>query len=517
MNSLYSQVNDNTPVLVGCSQYLDTKGPDGLNYLDILRVACEKAIKDCNARISLNEHLDTISVIRFVGDTPNRNSATTALWGYSNMPRSLGNSLGVTVPQEIYTTTGGNSPQLVLNEICNRIKDGHVNCALLTGGEALDTLTSRIKSGLDLNWGDDPGGEPESIGSNSDLGSKFEQKHGIFDPSSVYPLFANSIRSSEGKSSKEHREDIGNLFSRFSEIASQNKYAWFKIHRSSNEIVEETPNNRMVGFPYTKYMNSIMRVNQSAALVITSAKKARELGIPESKWIFMHGGGCLNDIWNVTDRLNLHSSPAIKKCSQAIFNAANCTQADISFFDLYSCFPSAVQIAKKEIGIPDEDNRDLTVTGGLPYYGGPGSAYVVNSIASMVSKLRENPGKLGMVTANGWFLTKHGAGVFSSNPFLGEWNQVIDSSHLQKEIENSDHPEFIEEANGKGLIETYTVVNSREGPTKAIIIGLLEDGKRFVANTEKDENLLNKMMQNEMLNTKGTVRFENSRNIFQPD
>ena len=204
MNSLYSQVNDNTPVLVGCSQYLDTKGPDGLNYLDILKVACEKAIKDCKARISLNEHLDTISVIRFVGDTPNRNSATTALWGYSNMPRSLGNSLGVTVPQEIYTTTGGNSPQLVLNEICNRIKDGHVNCALLTGGEALDTLTSRIKLGLDLNWGDDPGGEPESIGSNSDLGSKFEQKHGIFDPSSVYPLFANSIRSSEGKSSKEH-------------------------------------------------------------------------------------------------------------------------------------------------------------------------------------------------------------------------------------------------------------------------------------------------------------------------
>jgi len=62
MNSLYSQVNDNTPVLVGCSQYLDTKGPDGLNYLDILSVACEKAITDCSARISLNEHLDTIQL-----------------------------------------------------------------------------------------------------------------------------------------------------------------------------------------------------------------------------------------------------------------------------------------------------------------------------------------------------------------------------------------------------------------------------------------------------------------------
>ena len=122
-----------------------------------------------------------------------------------------------------------------------------------------------------------------------------------------------------------------------------------------------------------------------------------------------------------------------------------------------------------------------------------------------------------MVTANGWFLTKHGAGIFSSSPFLGEWNQVIDSSSLQKEIDNQEHPEFIEEANGKGTVETYTVINSREGPTKAIIIGRLENGKRFVANTKKDDNLLNKMMQNEMLNTKGTIKFENSRNIFQPD
>ena len=134
-----------------------------------------------------------------------------------------------------------------------------------------------------------------------------------------------------------------------------------------------------------------------------------------------------------------------------------------------------------------------------------------------MSKLRENPRKFGMVTANGWFLTKHGASIFSSRPFFGEWNQVIDSSRLQKEIEDLEHPEFIEEAYGKGSIETYTVVNSREGPTKAIIIGLLEDGRRFVANTEKDENLLNKMMQNEMLNTKGTVKFENTRNIFKPD
>ncbi len=514
----YKNVNENTPILVGCSQYLGKKGPDGLNYLEILTKASKAAINDCEAKELLVQHLDTISVIRFTADTPNRDSATTDLWGYPNMPRSIGNALGISVPNEIYTTTGGNSPQLLLNELCNRIKDGQYNCALLTGGEALDTFVSRLKSGAEMDWEDDPGGEPESLGSLKELGSEFEMKHGIFDPSSVYPLFANSIRKSEGKSSLEHMKNIGNLFSKFSEVAAENEHAWFKVHRSPEEIVEVSPQNRMVGFPYTKYMNSIMRVNQSAALIVTSAKKARELGIPESKWIFIYGGASLNDVWNITDRENLHSSPAINKCSQAIFSKSGQELSDVSHFDLYSCFPSAVQIAKKEIGIPEEDERSLTVTGGLPYYGGPGSAYVVNSIAGMMNKLRNDHGSFGLLNANGWFLTKHALGLFSSKPFEGKWDQVVDTSYMQKEIDNSTTSQFVEEANGRGSIETYTVINSREAPTKAIIIGLLENGKRFIANTRKgDRDLLNKMMSNEMLGVKGKVKFEDSRNVFQPD
>ncbi len=369
-----------------------------------------------------------------------------------------------------------------------------------------------------MDWEDDPGGEPGSLGSLKELGSEFEMKHGIFDPSSVYPLFANSIRKSEGKSALEHMQDIGSLFSKFSKVAAENEHAWFKTFRSPEEIVEVSPQNRMVGFPYTKYMNSIMRVNQSAALIVTSAKKARELGIPESKWVFMYGGASLNDVWNITDRENLHSSPAINKCSQAVFSKSGQELSDVSHFDLYSCFPSAVQIAKKEIGIPEEDERNLTVTGGLPYYGGPGSAYVVNSIAGMMDKLRGDQGSFGLLNANGWFLTKHALGLFSSKPFEGEWDQVADTSLTQKEIDNSANTNFVEEANGRGSIETYTVINSREAPTKAIIIGLLENGKRFLANTRKgDGDLLNKMMSNEMLEVKGTVKFEDSRNIFQPD
>ena len=150
----------------------------------------------------------------------------------------------------------------------------------------------------------------------------------------------------------------------------------------------------------------------------------------------MYGGASLNDVWNITDRDNLHSSPAINKCSEAVFSKSGLKVSDVSHFDLYSCFPSAVQIAKKEIGIPTDDKRSLTVTGGLPYYGGPGSAYVVNSIAGMMNKLREDKGSFGLLNANGWFLTKHALGLFSSKPFEGEWDQVADTSHTQIEIDN---------------------------------------------------------------------------------
>ena len=107
----------------------------------------------------------------------------------------------------------------------------------------------------------------------------------------------------------------------------------------------------------------------------------------------------------------------------------------MDFIDLYSCFPSAVQIAMEELSLDKNDPRGFTVTGGLPYFGGPGNAYVMNSIATLIEKLRMHPGKFGLATANGWYITKHGAAVFSSKPFEGEWNQVADTSNLQKRID----------------------------------------------------------------------------------
>ena len=190
----YSNVNDNTPVLVGNAQLTDKRGVEGYNYLEILTEVSKQAIQNCNSSLNLNDHIDTVAVIRFVADTPHRDSATSSLWGYPNMPRSLSNSLNVSSVNEIYTSTGGNSPQIAINELANRIKDDQIECALLAGGESLDTFVSRLKEGLEVIWEDDPGGEPELIGKSTDGTNDHEKLHGLFDPSSVYPLFANALR-----------------------------------------------------------------------------------------------------------------------------------------------------------------------------------------------------------------------------------------------------------------------------------------------------------------------------------
>ena len=156
----------------------------------------------------------------------------------------------------------------------------------------------------------------------------------------------------------------------------------------------------------------------------------------------------------------------------------------------------------------------LTLTGGLPYFGGPGNAYVLHSIASLMDKLRKNPGKNGLLTANGWYLTKHGAGVFSSAPFEGDWNQIVDTSSMQLEINELSHPELLESVTGEGIIETYTISHSRNGAQKAIIVGKLENGKRFLANSYESEELL-VMMSQEMLNAKVEVKSDGKRNIFK--
>ncbi|MED5323765.1 MAG: acetyl-CoA acetyltransferase, partial [Pseudomonadota bacterium] len=311
---------------------------------------------------------------------------------------------------------------MMINELAERIAESKVKTALLVGGEGFASVTRALAQGLDMShWNDRPDKEAEIVGVEKPGVLAIEHKHGLFFPVNSYPLFENALRAHLGRDMATHMEKVGKLMAPFTTIAAAHPQSWFPTERSAEELVSVTDDNRLVGYPYPKYLNSVIRIDQAAAVVMTSAGKAREMGVDESRWVYLNGCAEANDIWHISERPELHRSPAMKGMAETALNMAGWTIADIDYFDLYSCFPVAVEVACREMGIAEDDPRPFTVTGGLPYFGGAGNAYTLMSVATMMNKLRANPGKCGMCTGNGWFLTKHALGLYSTTPSEGDW------------------------------------------------------------------------------------------------
>ncbi|MEQ9144632.1 MAG: acetyl-CoA acetyltransferase [Parvibaculaceae bacterium] len=510
-------VDPRTPILVGCGQVVQ-KEKDLNKVKDpatLMADAARLALADTTVA-SLEAKLDTITCTRFVIDSPGTRALP--INQYANLPLTLANKIGAAPANTCYGPTGGNSPQLLVNYTAERIAEGDQDVVLLAGVECFGSFQKLLAAGMTPeNWNDDPGGTRIDIGYEKEGVSEIENLHKLSHPVNCYPLFENGLRGEAGRTVKEQQLHIGKLMAPFTRVAAQHPQAWFPIERTPEEIATPSDANRYVGFPYTKYMNAIMAVDQAAAIVMMSVEKARELGVPEENWVYLHGCADANDLWYLTERQNFHSSPAIRTMGQKAFDMSGWSIGDIDLIDLYSCFPSAVQIGMKELGIADDDPRDLTVTGGLPYFGGAGNNYVMHSIATMVEKLRANPGKKGMCTANGYYVTKHGIGLYSTLPTEGPWKRE-NPANYQKDIDAMAHPRVEETPNGAAKIETYTVMHGRSGPEFGIVMGRLDaDDARFVAHVT-DQALIQSLMDKESLGRPGTVRSEEGAlSIFTPD
>jgi acetyl-CoA C-acetyltransferase len=273
-----------------------------------------------------------------------------------------------------------------------------------------------------------------------------------------------------------------------------------------------------VSFPYPKYLNAIMQVDQAAGVLLASAARARALGVPENRMVFLHGCSDAADLWFPLERQNYYSSPAMRLTARQAMDMAGISTADLTDIDLYSCFPSAVRIGAESLGVALDDPRGLTVTGGLPYFGGPGNNYSMHAVATMVHRLRGRPAAWGLSTANGWFLTKQSVGVYSAAPPKAPFERA-DPAVLQRSIDALDHPEVTETPHGPAVVETYTVVHSRHGYRMGIVIGRDSAGRRFVANTPRDEATLGAMEATEQIGRRGFVRRSDDgvHNLFSPE
>ncbi|MBI1329516.1 MAG: acetyl-CoA acetyltransferase [Alphaproteobacteria bacterium] len=512
-------VHPRTPILVGVGQFTQRTAREGkiaesLDPIAMLEKAANLALADTGKADALKRAVDTIAVVRFTADSPGDQGRLPKRM-YRNPPLSVAKKLGISARRNFYTATGGNTPQWLVNRTAEEIANGECEAALLVGAEYIASMIGAVKQGFDLKWGDkeDPGRDPEEIGNQKPGVTPYEARYGLAFPVNTYPLFENALRGQAGRTPAEHLKWLGEFFSPFTKVASENPHSWFPTYRSPEEISTPSEKNRFVGYPYTKYLNAVIEVDMAAGVVMTSVAKARELGIPEDKWVYLHGAGDANDLWYVTERVNYHSSPAIRAMGRAAFVQAGKTAADMDFIDLYSCFPAAVEIGCKELGIATDDPRGLTVTGGLPYFGGAGNDYVMHSIVTMVEKVRAKRGSYGLCTANGWYVTKHSAGIYSTEPVKGVWKRTAPSVY-QKVIDAEAHPRIEEMPSGDARIETYTVVTDRKGKRFGIVVGRLLNGARFLANTPDDDQTLDWMMREDMLGRTGTVTPGDS-NLFK--
>lgn len=501
------------PVLVGVGQVTE-KEPDLdrlSSPLDLMEQSTWLAVEDAGIPRERLADVDVLTVVRSFKESTR------------NSPAALARRVGASKARQWLTPNGGNMPQYLVNRYCEAIARGEMRFALLAGAEAIDNFRRLRKAGRPPDWEEPADTDAEYIFPEKQMWNDTERAHGLFIPAHAYPLYENGLRGHYGETIEGHQRTMGELFARFTEVAAEHPQAWYPIRRTAEEIATATPKNRFVSWPYTKYMNAMNQINQGASLLLMSAGFARELGIDESKWVYLHGCADANELWYVTDRENYYSSPAIRTMGQKAFEMAGRGVDDMDFIDLYSCFPSAVQIARDELGIAKDDPRSLTITGGLPFHGGAGNNYVMNSIASMVDRLRAHPGKFGLVTANGGYLTKHAAGIYSTAPSPLPSRGAVpwvreDPALYQRQIDVIDHPPLAAEPNGAAGIETYTVIFGREGqPEVGIVVGRLENGHRFCAHVPKDAELLAAMTREDFLGRRGKVVAGEPVNVFTPD
>jgi len=458
-----------TPVIIGVGQYLHRADSldDALEPVALMEEAVRLAATD--AGLDGPPPADSVRVVSVIG------------WRYRNAPRFLADRLGYdTSPDGVElgeSSNGGNSPQALVNRTALDIASGNVDVAVLAGGEAFRSFMRARREGVKLDWPKaDDDDLPVRIGTELDMNLAAERERGIVMPIQMYPMFETALRAASGRSVEEHEQFLGRLWSGLSEVAARNPNAWIRDAKTPDEITTVGPDNRMVGHPYPKLMNSNSSVDMAASVIMCSVEAATRLGVPESKWVFPQSGTDCHEHDFVSHRDTFARTPAVELGGRRALELAGTTIDEVEIIDLYSCFPAAVQLGAQSLGI-DLEARQWSRTGGLSFCGGPWNNYPMHAIATIVHELREQPDATALVWANGGYATKHSFGVYATTPPDGGFAH----ESPQDEIDAMPRRELAvgADAAGEADIEAYTVMFSREGePELAIAACLLADGRR---------------------------------------
>ncbi|CDP88649.1 MULTISPECIES: acetyl-CoA acetyltransferase [Mycolicibacterium] len=502
-------VDPRTPVIVGVGQFterIDLDGYRGMSSVELATEAARAALRDTGADIAaVAQAIDTVAGTRQF-EISGPQSATLGV--SNNYPRSVARNVGAEPARAILEVIGGQSPQHLVTEFSAAIAAGETDVVLLFGSENTSTLRHFSKRDDKPDHSETIDGQLEDRGYGYDgIFDEYTVKHGLIGAPVQYGLLENARRARLGLSVSDYRQAMAELFAPFSKVAAKNPYSSSPVERSAQELATVTESNRMICDPYPRLMVARDQVNQGAAVLLMSVESARKLGVPEEKWVYLRGHADMKEI-KLLERAELGYSEAAVIAVNEALRVAGITLDDIAAFDLYSCFPFPVFNICDGTGLATDDERGLTLTGGLPFFGGPGNNYSMHGIAEAVNEMRDKPGQFALVGGNGGIASKYSVGIYSTEP--ADW--VADgSAALQEKFNTQDRVTITEKANGPATIETYTVRYDWT-PRTGIIIGRLDsDGSRFLATTT-DEALLGLLTDGEPLGASIVVTSGEKRN-----
>ena len=480
-----------TPVLVGVgqsSERLDDPGYARRSPVDLAADAARDAFTDTGAEVAaVAAAVDTVAGVRqFENSVPR---AQAPMGRSDNFPRSVASRVGAEPRQAILDVSGGQSPQHLVNELAATIAAGEAEVALVVGAEAISTATALAHADDRPDWTEHVEGDLEDRGYGlAGLMSMELTSHGLTGGPALYAVLENARRARLGLSRADYAASMGKLFEPFTRVAAKNPHASAPVERNADDLVATTETNRMIADPFMRYVVAREKVNQGAAVLLMSIGAARRLGVPEDRWVFLHGHADTREK-SLLDRPDLGAAPAHVAAVRHALDVAGIGPDDVTTFDLYSCFPIAVSAVIDGLGIAADDPRELTLTGGLPFFGGAGNNYSMHAIAETVRRSRTAPGSYGFVGANGGTLSKYSVGIYSTTP--APW-RPDDSAAVQAELDAVPDVPRPEQADGWGTVETFTVKHDRGGSRTGIVVGRLEaTGERFLAVTpEGDDEML---------------------------
>jgi acetyl-CoA C-acetyltransferase len=424
-------------------------------------------------------------------------------WPYDDPAARLAAALGTSPAHTLYSGIGGTTPQVLLNAMAERMLRGELDVGLVVGAEALDTVRRLKKAGERAQWSHR---NPEKVPFPFEAPfHPAEVAHEVFQAWLTFAVRDVARRARVGVAPDAYRERIGDLLEPMTHVAAENPYAWFPEVQSAERLITPTSDNRMIGYPYTKRSVSIMDVDMASAAILATHEAADHLGVPADRRVYMRGWAYATDAVYVAEHPDLGRSPAMSEVFAEAMRCADLGVDDIAHLDLYSCFASSVFFALDALGMTRDDPRSLTQTGGLPFAGGAASNYMGHSIAAMTEALRRDPSSAGMVTGVGMHMTKHVAGVYSTDPGSPTMPSAPAPEAATVAIRDS--------YDGPATVAAYSVVHGRSGdPEWALLVCDVTPTERCYARVDGDADLLRDLEAAEWVGRVVTVRADGAVN-----